>query len=460
MTPLAIALNRFGLGYRRGDALPSDPRAWLVRQIGAYEPAPAALAGRDLGGNTVRRAVEETFAFRTRRDAADKAERAQLQQDFTKGVRNALVGEIALRARLALETETPFMERLVHFWSNHFAVSVEKSQVASLIAPFEYGAIRQHMNGHFADLLKAASLHPAMLAYLDQFQSQGPDSRAADERRRRGSPLRGLNENLGREILELHTLGVGGGYTQEDVKELARALTGWTIEGIPYAEKAVPQGGGAAFFDWIHQPGTRRVLGRSYADEGAGQALAILDDLARHPSTARFIATKLARHFAGDTPPPALVDRLADTFRETDGHLPSVYQALVKAPEGWREEPVKFRQPWEWAVAMLRAGGDAAQVDRKFAVMMRALGQDVWQPGSPAGWDDREASWAAPNALLRRIEAAERFAADTRLEDTRALAEAMFPGSLSESTMQTIRWAESNEMGFALLLVSPEMMRR
>ncbi|WP_034922861.1 DUF1800 family protein [Erythrobacter sp. SD-21] len=460
MTPISIALNRFGLGYRREDALPNDAKIWLKQQIAAYEPAPSALGGRSFGGADARSAVAETFAFRGRRDEAGTDRRAEIQQARLKNLRNSYIGEVALRARLALESDTPFMERLVHFWSNHFAVSVDKSQVPTLIGAYEFGAIRPHVAGHFRDLLKAASLHPAMLAYLDQFQSQGPDSPAAKARQQRGRPMRGLNENLGREILELHTLGVGGGYTQEDVKELARALTGWTMQGIPYADKARPQANGAAFFDWIHQPGTRRIMGRSYADEGERQALAILDDLAVHPSTARFIATKLARHFAGDTPPQPLVDRLADTFRETEGHLPSLYTVLVDAPECWVSQPVKFRQPWEWAIGMIRASGQAGQADRQFAIMMRALGQEVWQPGSPAGWDDREASWAAPNAILRRVEAAERFAEQTRLEDTRALAEAMFPGSLSESTMQTIRWAESNEMGFALLLVSPEMMRR
>lgn len=465
MTPQSIALNRFGLGYRRGDALPQDPKGWLKRQIEDYLPDPPALAGRDVDGAEVTRIVAETADFRARRQAAENGEaseedRREMAMERQRSERQQLIADIALRGRLALETDTPFMERMVHFWSNHFAVSSDKAQIPGLVGPYEFGAIRPHIGGYFADLLKAASLHPAMLVYLDQWQSQGPNSRLADQMKRRGKPDRGLNENLGREILELHTLGVNGGYSQEDVKELARALTGWTMQGLPAAARATPQALGAAFFGYVHEPGSRTVLGRSYSDDGAGQALAILDDLAVHPATARFIATKLARHFAGDTPPTTLVDRLAKAFGDSKGHLPTVYEALIDAPETWVEEPVKFRQPWEWAVGLLRAGGEMELADRQFGIMLRELGQQVWTPGSPAGWDDREASWAGANALYRRVEAAERVAEMLRLEDVRELAEAMFPGSLSETTEQSVRWAESNEMGFALLLVSPEMLRR
>ncbi|NNC53154.1 MAG: DUF1800 domain-containing protein [Erythrobacter sp.] len=465
MTPESIALNRFGLGYRRGDALPQDPRGWLKRQIAEYVPSPKALAGRSVNGEEVARVIADTAEFRAMRNAAredaDNPEAAaMMSKERQQDVRRDLVADIALRGRLALESDTPFIERMVHFWSNHFAVSTDKAQIPSLVGPYEFGAIRPHVTGYFGDLLRAASLHPAMLAYLDQWQSQGPNSRAAKMRERRGRPERGLNENLGREILELNTLGVDGGYTQEDVKELARALTGWTMQGLPAAARAMPQSGGAAFFDYIHEPGMRTVMGRSYRDTGAGQALDILDDLAVHPSTARFVATKLARHFAGDTPPESLVERLAKAFTDSGGHLPKVYEALIDAPETWVEQPVKFRQPWEWAVGLLRAGGEMKLADRQFAIMLRELGQQAWRPGSPAGWDDREASWAGANALYRRVEAAERVADLLRLEDVRELAEAMFPGSLSDTTRQSVRWAESNEMGFALLLVSPEMMRR
>ncbi|MBX7526367.1 DUF1800 domain-containing protein [Qipengyuania vesicularis] len=461
MTPTAIALNRFGLGYRRGDDLPLDPRADLKAQVAAFDPAPPELGNRALDGEELRRTVEDIFAYRDmRRSTSDTEEREEMQRLRARSNRETYAGDVARRARVAIESNTPFMERMVHFWANHFAVSTDKTHLPLLAGPFEFAAIRLHVGGFFADLLRAAALHPAMLAYLDQSRSQGPDSKAARNRRRRGRPERGLNENLGREILELHTLGVDGGYAQEDVIELAKALTGWTVPGMPFTDPSEPQPNGANFYAFIHQPGVRRVMGRNYPDTGARQALAILDDLAAHPSTARFIATKLARHFAGDAPPSTLVDRLADAFLGSGGHLPTVYEALIDAPEAWQSGPVRYRQPWEWAVAVLRASEQSQLPERRFAMMMRDLGQQVWAPGSPAGWDDRDASWTGSTALLRRVEAAERIAASAKLDDTRALAEALFPGSLSRTTRQTIDWAESNEMAFALLMVSPEMLRR
>ena len=466
MTPVAIALNRFGLGYRRGDALPADARGWLSAQIASYDPAPPALADAAYTGGDVRRIIAEAAQVQADRRAArdrgegDSAEMRVMREQLDKNIREGFFGDIVLRARLALESDTPFMERMVHFWANHFAVSSDKDRMRSLAGPFEFGAIRPHVTGSFGDLLRGAVLHPGMLAYLDQFLSQGPNSEAERLRQRRGLPSRGLNENLGREILELHTLGVGGGYTQEDVKELARALTGWTLQGLPYTAEAKPQPGGAAFFDFTHEPGERLMLGRRYPDTGAGQALAILDDLAAHPATARFIATKLARHFAGDTPPKALINRLATAFEKSGGNLPTLYRTLIDSEEVWEPAPLKFRNPWDWSIAMLRAGGKVRLADRQFAIMLRELGQEVWTPGSPAGWDDRDASWTGANLLTRKVEAAERFARRARLKDVRELSEAALPGSLSPTTQRIIAGAESNEMGFALLMASPEMMRR
>ena len=466
MTPIAIALNRFGLGYRRGDALPRDARSWLLDQIPAYEPAPPALADASYTADDIRARMEESAEIqadirRAQTNGEDDGGAARkARRDRTKEARQRFVGDVALRARLALESDTPFMERMVHFWANHFAVSSDKDRMKSLVGAHEFGAIRPHVTGNFADMLRAAALHPAMLAYLDQFRSQGPNSIAEKRRSQRGGKSRGLNENLGREILELHTLGVNGGYTQEDVKELARALTGWTLQGLANAKAAVPQPSGGAFFGFMHEPGERTVLGRRYPDTGVDQALDILDDLAVHPSTARFVATKLARHFTGDTPPASLVDRLAENFTRSKGDLPSLYRTLVESDEVWAAQPLKFRNPWDWSIAMLRAGGEPRLADRKFAIMLRELGQEAWTPGSPAGWDDRDASWTGATALLRKIEAAERFAEATRLDDVRELAEAMLPGSLSQTTRRIIAGAESNEMGFALLMASPEMLRR
>ncbi|TMM49005.1 DUF1800 domain-containing protein [Qipengyuania marisflavi] len=466
MTPTSIALNRFGLGYRQGDELPRDPKAWLRGQIAAYNPWSGELAQEDYAAEQLTSLVSNVDEFRSRRrnigktGAADAGkQQVEMSREGRREVKTIYTADVAVRTRVAVESDTPFMERLVHFWSNHFAVSTGKKRITNLVGIYEFGAIRPNITGNFRDLLRAASLHPAMLFYLDQFSSTGPAS-AAMTRSGAQQGGRGLNENLGREILELHTLGVNGGYSQADVLELAKALTGWTVQGIQQAARAAPQHNGSAFFSAIHEPGTRTIAGRSYREDGAGQALAILDDLALHPSTARHLATKLARHFAGDVPPPAMVARLEQAYNDSGGDLPTVYRAIIDSPEAWAPEPVKVRQPFEWVVGMLRAAGDQVVKDWWLARILSELGQETWAPTSPAGWDDRADSWMGPDALFRRVEAAEAIAEKTRLSDVRELADAMFPGALSSTTQASIDAAESNQMALALLMVSPEMLRR
>lgn len=369
MTPVAIALNRFGYGYRRGQELPGDPRAWLRRQIDDYQAVPSALRGRDLSASAVVRETRELSDVRMMRSRVKKAgnpteealaEVKAARQEFSRDTRGDYYADVALRGRIAIESDTPFIERLVHFWANHFAVSIDKSTIAPILGHHEFAAVRPNVTGNFRTLLRAASLHPAMLAYLDQEKSMGPNSALLSRRRNRNPDFnRGLNENLGREILELHTLGVGGGYAQADVTELARALTGWILEGTPRAERgALPMANGAAFLERVHEPGMRKILGRSYAQAGAEQALAILDDLAVHPATARHIATKLARHFAGDEPPPSLVTpargilyrqrcRSADGLSHADRFARALGPATRQIPPavgvGYRHRPRRRR---------------------------------------------------------------------------------------------------------------------
>jgi uncharacterized protein (DUF1800 family) len=379
--------------------------------------------------------------------------------------RRVLVQDIAVRVNLAVASPTPFAERLVHFWSNHFSVSVGKPGTQFEAGPHEFTAIRPHVLGRFSDMLKAAVLHPAMLIYLDQFQSIGPGAPFAQRGGRRGGDQperpRGLNENLAREVLELHTLGVDGGYSQADVTELARALTGWTVPGIGRVGRfAEDQPSGAAFVGLVHEPGARRVLGRSYPEGGARQAMAILEDLAAHPATARHIATKFARHFAGDTPPPALVARLEADFLRTGGDLASLARVLIEAPEAWTPEPVKFRTPFEWLIASLRLAGVRNLPPQRIVGALTELGQVPWRASSPAGYDDIAASWAGPDALVRRVELAERIASNVPADNVLDRAEAAFPGALSDATRTQLKRAESGRQALALLLVSPEMMRR
>jgi uncharacterized protein (DUF1800 family) len=304
-----------------------------------------------------------------------------------------------------------------------------------------------------------------MLIYQDQAQSTGPNSQIGRRAAMRGGKQRGINENLAREIMELHTLGVRSGYTQSDVTEFARALTGWTVSGIARGplERLIGgnEDGGFTFADALHEPGDRTIMGRKYAEQGENQARAILLDLASSSSTARHVATKLARHFAGDDPPPALVDRLTSVYLRTSGDLPALYRTLVESPEPWARQPLKFKTPWEWAVSALRAVEQKNVDAAAAATMLRQLGQPSWQPGSPAGWDDIAASWAAPEALVRRVEIAQRIAerAGSSL-DARAIAQKVLPGALGNSTQMAIARAESPQEGLALLLVCPEFVRR
>lgn len=454
MTAAAIALNRFGLGAGRDEAPPADPQRWLLSQFERYETLPAAWQPVARTPALLQDLLEQQRAVR---QAADGEKRAA-RQAYRRDARDEYLTAVGARAASALQTPAPFVERLVHFWANHFAVSIDKIAVVGLAGALEADAIRPHVLGRFEDLLLAVVRHPAMLLYLDQANSIGPDSiagmRAAGRQQLR---RRGLNENLAREILELHTLGARSGYTQADVTEFARALTGWSIPALQGDD------GRAAFVyrPAVHQPGARTLLGRSYAEGGEEQARAILHDLATAPATARHIATKLARHFVADDPPAALVQRLADAFLGSGGDLPTVYRALVASPEAWQPRLAKFKSPWEWAVSSLRALGRREVPPMQMANLMNQLAQPVWRPGSPAGYDDLAATWAAPDALVRRVEVAQRLAlqaGDT--VDARALAPRLLPGVLGDATATAIARAESPASGLALLLVSPEFLRR
>ena len=469
MNSTAIALNRFGLGARPDEPPPAQPPRWLLEQFERYLPLPAAWAAQPRTGALVTQYFAQQRAVR---DAAD-SQKVAARQLLQRGARETYITAVGARATSSLDTPAPFVERLVHFWSNHFAVSIDKLIVVGLAGAFEADAIRPHVLGRFEDMLVAVARHPAMLLYLDQANSIGPQSVAARRiAERSGARQRGLNENLAREIMELHTLGVRSGYTQADVTEFARALTGWSIAAGPGAPRAMalsfrdPQPADPQqsfqYRPALHEPGSRTIMGRAYADagDGQGQARAVLHDLAAAPATAQHIAFKLARHFVADEPPPAVVQRLATAFERSGGDLPTVYRALVESPEAWAETPAKFKTPWEWAVSGLRGLGRREMPGMQMAAVLNQLGQPLWRPGSPAGYDDIAASWAAPDALLRRVELAQRIASQASAVDARALAPRLLPGSLSPATAEAIARADSPASGLALLLVSPEFLRR
>ncbi|MFT4066447.1 DUF1800 domain-containing protein [Paraburkholderia sp.] len=492
----AIALNRFGLGARADDTPPADPKGWLLAQFEHYEPRPAAWSSQpdsialstelvqqrmqfkqQAKGNagTASNAAANMAGNQPQNQAQNQADNQPDAQTAKQAERKALRVEIldmyrsSVNARVAsaLTTPTPFVERLVHFWANHFAVSVDKPGVAALAGSFEAEAIRPHVLGRFEDMLVAVERHPAMQLFLDQARSVGPDSMAALRAAQRNPEnKRGLNENLAREIMELHTLGVRSGYSQDDVTEFARALTGWSVVGNPAnaggrgpRQNAEP--GSFVFRPALHEPGSRTIMGRRYDEPGEQQALAILHDLASSPATARHIGAKLARHFVADNPPPGVSERLADAFERGSGDLPTVYRALLEMPQAWSPAAVKFKTPWEWTISSMRGLGWHDLGNLQSAPILTQLGQPVWRPGSPAGYDDIAASWAAPDALVRRVEVAQRFAARVgdRL-DARTLGHTLLAGSLSEPTASAVGRAESASTAIALLLVSPDFQRR
>lgn len=462
VTPAAIALNRFGLGARAGAIAPSDPKDWLKSQFSgaSYQVTPPALGDQPSSSALAAEFAERQSAIRN----AGADNNQAVRKAYNEKLRDIYRSAVNARFLSALQTSTPFVERLVVFWSNHFAVSVEKPPVAMLAGSFETEAIRPHVLGRFEDMLVAAERHPAMQIFLDQARSVGPDSPAA-ERAAMKHPDRkpGLNENLAREIMELHTLGVRSGYDQNDVTEFARALTGWSIGAMSVGtqRKDAASPGQFVFREPLHEPGTRTIMNRQYDQSGEQQALAVLHDLAASPATAQHIAVKLARHFVADTPPPALVDRLAGVFSATNGDLSSVYQVLIDSPEAWSPVDAKFKTPWDWTVSSLRGLGLNDLGNLQIAPLLTQLGQPVWRPGSPAGYDDIAASWAAPNALVRRVELAQRFA--SRVGDTldaRALGNQLLAGSLSDTTASELSRAESAPTALALLLVSPDFQRR
>jgi len=455
----AIAAHRFGLGEASLDVVQADPQAWLLGQIG---PADAPRGDGLLG---TRAALEHVAAEKEQRRLAKNPSPGTTTDTAAEQVLAGHYREVTLadaRSRLLTATATrrPFAERLQLFWANHFTVSLAKGSARGLVGAFERDAIRPNIAGSFESLLVASTTHPAMLRYLDNNQSAGPHSTIVARAARRAARLdetariSGLNENLAREVMELHTLGVRGGYSQADVTEFARVLTGWRV-GLQDTAYTQP------FEASWHEPGRKTVLGKTYA-EGPDALRQVLHDLARHPSTAHFLATKLARHFVADTPPPALVERLATAYQRSDGQLAEVYRTLIRSPEAWDEPAAKLKMPEEFVVSTVRVLGVGERVlARNEGAAMQALGQRIHAAPSPAGWSDRAEDWLGPDSVWKRIEWATRVAERVGGGiDARGLAERSFGPWLTDTTRQQIERAADGPQALALLLMAPEFQRR
>jgi uncharacterized protein (DUF1800 family) len=487
-----FALHRFGFGPRPGSAaaIAGDPRGALLAEIG--RPGAAQLANVSLpgSGEAARAAFEVREAVRAARRAQRMAQNAA--QDASKemapadaapspggaavpnpsaqgrstpqsaataqqpqrannpaaaALRELYRDEAKARIDAALAADIGLAERLTWFWSNHFCVSVAKAGVRPMAGAYEREAIRPHVFGRFADLLKAVETHPAMLIYLDNARSIGPNSPAGRERGR------GLNENLAREILELHTLGVRTVYTQDDVTSFAKILTGWTV--VPPRQE---NGGTFAFNPRMHEPGAQTLIGRTLEQDGFGQGRAALDMLARHPATARHIAEKLVRHFVSDQPVPALADRLAARFSATDGDLREVTKTLVTAPESWNATSRKLKRPAEWMVAAARAAGATPEVSA-FVQAQNLLGEPLWRPAAPKGFADEDAAWI--DGLTQRLDVANELARRVAgTADPQETLEVALGPLATDETRTAIRRAESRPQALTLLFMAPEFQRR
>ena len=458
----AIAVTRFGLGARPGeiDAAKADPKGFLAAQI-RREGADLPKDGGETSADRFRQMRDFQQQRKMERQQKDgrvdqTTANAQTFKDAQRALRDKVGADFLARARLATNTDAAFRERWALFWANHFTVSATKQVTSALIAPFEREAIRPNVFASFETLLVASSTHPAMLTYLDQAQSIGPDSRAASFAARRGKSKAGLNENLAREILELHTVGVDAGYGQADVTEFARALTGFSI-----GRDAEDRLGQFVFRDAAHEPGARTVMGRHYGQQGLKQGLAVLSDLAADPHTARHVCGKIARHFVSDAPPPSLTERLERRWMETGGDLAKVAQTLIDSPEAWDPAPAKFKTPYEYTLSTWRLIGAEPSAIERLAPVLTGLGQKPFSAPSPKGWAEDAQTWAAPDALIKRMQWAQGFAAVVAdRTDPNALAVEALGARLSPAVAEAVSRAETRREAFALLVMSPEFQRR
>jgi uncharacterized protein (DUF1800 family) len=472
----ALALHRFGFGPVAGSiaAIADDPRGALLADLeraGAGRVAAAQLpnsaqAARSLFEFRAERLAKEKLAQRAKQaaeaegmgsaaanapnpdgDAQTPAPQAAQNQNPPPALPVQLIqNEGKVRIEAAVAADIGFVERLVWFWSNHFCVSADK--IVSMAGAYEREAIRPHVLGRFVDMLTAVETHPAMLFYLDNGLSIGPNSTAGINRDK------SLNENLAREILELHTLGVRTGYSQDDVTRFANVLTGWTW--VAFGEPS--HGGEFVFVKRMHEPGEQTVIGKAYPDTGMNQGRAVLADLARQPATAVHIAHKFARHFVADQPPPSLVDKLAKSFTDSDGNLKELARTLIAAEEAWTPERTKLKRPSEWIISALRLTGAQWAVGRIMSGQA-LLGEPLWRPPAPNGFAEDESTWV--DGLSQRVDIASNFA--ERLADRLdpvALVETGLGPLASAETRNTVARAESRAQALALLLMAPEFLRR
>ena len=406
------ALSRLTFGPRQGDLENVESMGldkWIDQQLHPERvPESGALTERLASLPSLNLTSRET-AEKFQIPLADALQALQGKQDKQKGKQQngpqVLIRELT-EAKLyrAIYSEHQLEEQLVDFWFNHFNVSVTKGPVRFLVASYERDAIRPHVLGKFRDLLGATAAHPAMLFYLDNWQNSTPDVPGLFAKAK-AKQARGINENYARELMELHTLGVDNGYTQEDIIEVARCFTGWTI--------LQPRMGGEFFFNpRMHDQKEKTVLGvKIPANGGQRDGEKVLDILARRPETAHFISLKLAQRFVADQPPVSLVDRMAKRFRETDGDIRAVVQTMIASPEFFSEgaRSAKVKTPFEFVVSAVRATGTDLRRAAPLGQKLVELGQPLYRKVEPTGYSTMAEEWVNSSGLLARMNFAAEF---------------------------------------------------
>ncbi|WP_422018286.1 DUF1800 domain-containing protein [Roseateles sp.] len=477
------ALNRLGYGPRPADATAIAAQgadAWLERFLTEQLeprrlPQPEALAARLAGMDVLRLGQAELLGrYREAIKATREAKREQ-SRGMTPGadalnavreqVRPLVADAATARLARALQSPAQLEEVLTEFWFNHFNVYAGKGPVGVLVADYEQRAIRPHVLGRFRDMLGATARHPAMLTYLDNAQSvvagYQPPQRArrflAERPALKARVPAGLNENYARELMELHTLGVDGGYSQRDVTELARMLTGWGLD----SRKALVGGTGDLFvFDpRKHDNGAKTWLGLNINGAGPAEGERALDVLAAHPATARHLAHKFAQAFVADEPPPGLVQKLADNFRATGGDLREFTRTLIRADEFWQRDAyqAKFKTPYQYLLSSLRALDLPLAEPRKLLAALAQAGQPLYGAQTPDGYKSTAAAWRNPEALTQRVQLATTLGQASGISPERL--SVTLGASLSDLTRRTLA-DEPVGQQVALLLASPDFMKR
>jgi uncharacterized protein (DUF1800 family) len=437
-----VATNRFGLGARNNELQQAlkQPKQWLKNQLTPIEFDQSLPNSAEIALKLTEYRQQKKMA----KTGKDETFSKQLK-NFPKHAYTVLSFDTLNRA---INSNQSLMWRLLDFFSNHFSVTAQGPVMTALAPTLEREAIAPHLLGSFEQMLLAVIHHPAMLIYLNNEKSFGNNSALGKKRKK------GLNENLAREIMELHTLGVNGGYSQADVIELAKGITGWSVAN-PTKDKTT----GFKYRANGHEPGNRQLLGKTFTQKGALQGVAMLKMLAQHPNTAKHLCFKLAQHVVSDTPSKALVAQLTTAWLNSGGNLKAVYIALIEAQESWQTSAQKYKTPREFVISALRLTWHKPLKAKQVLFSLKALGQQPFKAGSPAGYSDEQDDWNGASALMARIDWAMMLANLTQ-GSAKQLIEQAFADQLTQTSAQAILRAESQKQALALLLMSPEFLRR